>query len=59
VTFKVVLAWTLLITSLVATPIFMGVWYYDKINEKQMVGVTLLLSLLALSYSAVTTLFVV
>jgi hypothetical protein len=56
---KVVIAWAMFVASTVATPVFMGLWYWDKINEKQMVGATLFLSLLALSFSAITTLFVV
>jgi hypothetical protein len=33
-------------------------WYYDKITTRQMVGLTLALSFIALQFSAVTTLFV-
>jgi hypothetical protein len=54
-----ILAWTLLIGSLGATPPCMWLWYSGRISEKDMVGLTLLLSLLALAFSAVTTLFVV
>jgi hypothetical protein len=37
----------------------MLLWYSDKINKKQMVGVTLMLSLLTLQFWAITTVFVV
>lgn len=57
--FKLILAWSLLVTSLAATPICMWMWKQGKFSETDMVGLTLLLSLLALAYSAITTLFVV
>ena len=47
-TFRAILAWSMFIASMVAEPVCMLLWYYNKISEKQMVGVTLLLSLLAL-----------
>jgi hypothetical protein len=49
----------MIITSTVAEPVCMLLWYYNKINEEQVVGVTVLLPLLALQFSAITTPFVV
>ena len=49
-TFRAILAWSMFIASTVAEPVCMLLWYYNKINEEQMVGVTLLLSLLAGSF---------
>jgi hypothetical protein len=44
VSFKVALAWVMLIGSLGATPPCMWAWYAGKISEKQVVGLTLLLA---------------
>ena len=55
---RIIISWTMLIAGTIGGAVSMWAWRQDKINEKQMVGLTLLLSWLALVFSAITTLFV-
>jgi hypothetical protein len=59
VTLRALLAWAMFVASTVAEPVCMLLWYLDKITTRQMVGLTLFLGLVALQFSAVTTLYVV
>jgi hypothetical protein len=55
---RLILSWTLLVSASVGMAWSWYLWRRDHISEKSMVGLTLLLSWLALVYSAVTTIFV-
>ncbi len=55
---RLVVSWTLLVSASIGMAWSWYIWRRDRISEKSMVGLTLLLSWLALVYSAVTTIFV-
>ena len=55
---RLILSWTLLVAASLGMGWSWYLWRRDHISEKSMVGLTLLLSWLALVYSAVTTIFV-
>ena len=55
---RLALSWTLLVSASVGMGWSWYRWRRNRISEKSMVGLTLLLSWLALVYSAVTTIFV-
>lgn len=52
------MAWSLMAFSVAGMGVSMYWWARDKITTRAMVGLTLGLSWLALTYSAITTLFV-
>jgi hypothetical protein len=55
---RFIISWAMMIGGTIGMVISMFAWRKGHINEKQMVGLTLLLSWLALVFSAITTLFV-
>ena len=55
---RLVVSWALLVAASIGMVWSWYLWRRDRISEKSMVGLTLLLSWLALVYSAVTTIFV-
>ena len=55
---RLILSWTLLVSASLGMAWSWHLWRHNKISEKSMVGLTLLLSWLALVYSAATTIFV-
>jgi hypothetical protein len=55
---RAVIAWVELVASTVGMTISMWLWWKDRITDRQMIGLTLALSWLALQVGALTTLFV-
>ena len=55
---RLLVSWTLLVAASLGMGRSWYLWRRNHISEKSMVGLTLLLSWLALVYSAVTTIFV-
>jgi hypothetical protein len=55
---RLVVSWTLLVSASLGMGWSWYMWRRDRLSEKSMVGLTLLLNWLALVYSAVTTIFV-
>ena len=55
---RLILSWALLVSASLGMAWSWYLWRRYCISEKSMVGLTLLLSWLALVYSAVTTIFV-
>lgn len=55
---KELLSWVLMGASFIGLAITFPMWIRHKIDERAMIGLTLVLSWLALSYAAITALFV-
>ena len=55
---RIAISWAMMIGGTLGMIVSMMAWRKGRINEKQMVGLTLGLSWLALVFSAITTLFV-
>jgi flagellar biosynthesis protein FliR len=55
---KALLSWSLLLISIVGLVVTFPMWLRHKIDTRFTVGLTLVLSWLALSYAPVTALFV-
>lgn len=53
----IVLSWFMLIIGIIGFLVSFPLWYYNKLDDRMMLGITLVLSWAALWYTAVLTIY--